>query len=179
MRRDKVIEGKGAWSPEHHEPQQRHPIKMVGELLVAQLEKGGGQQQRKGGDARCETERKQHWTHKLDARADRGSRRRVEPWDRMLVRVEEDRDIPVRCLEYARDEKNLREPESNDQVEQRAEAALDERDNIVPRLEQRRQARCVSDSGAAGHRLLLCSAKGRRAMNNDRGRKERREIRSR
>ena len=39
VRRDEVIEGKGTRSPEHQKPQQRHPIEMVSELLVGQLEK--------------------------------------------------------------------------------------------------------------------------------------------
>ena len=65
----------------------------------------------------------------------------------MLVGVEEDGDIPVGCLEDARDEEDLREPESHREVNQGTQTALEDGDNVLPRFEQRCQARPNSDGG--------------------------------
>src|SRR5512144_2426649 len=76
----------------------------------------------------------------------------------MLVGVEEDCDIPVGCLEDARDEEDLRQPESDREVNQGTQTALADGDNVLPRFEQRCQARPNSDGGCgAVHPLLPAS----------------------
>ena len=103
---------------------------MVGELLVGQLEEGRRQQQ-ESLRWRVAPERQQHRTNQLDAGADDGRRR--QPWNRMLVGVEEDRTYQLVVLRTPR-RRRLREPESDREVNQGTETALEDGDKRPPTL---------------------------------------------
>src|SRR5262249_42974133 len=74
------------------ESEQRHPIEMVGEVLIGQLQERPGQQQGDRGKARGEAEHQEDRADKFDAGPDQGGGRRRKAGNRMLVRIKEDSD---------------------------------------------------------------------------------------
>jgi hypothetical protein len=56
MRCDKVIEGECARAPKDQESEQRHPEKVIGKLFIGELQKGGSENHRDGGEAGCDAE---------------------------------------------------------------------------------------------------------------------------
>ena len=70
MRRDKVIEGERAGAAEDQESKQRHPEKVISKFFIGELQKGGSEKHRNGGEAGCDAEHQKNGAEKFNAGPD-------------------------------------------------------------------------------------------------------------